>query len=182
MEGEPPPTSPAGLPRLTEMLLDPTKSKTISEMRPSTSSVKDGEDLARKSDGGHKRPRSFSPLRWLRVKLSKAVGRVRARASASARSIKSLFSRAVDWLRDAVRSWVRLIKSVVMATIGKDRGFGFWWLVVTVAIALTIGLLVAALLSPVIGILAAVIVGIWMLIRRNRSPQSRKPVKADFAS
>jgi hypothetical protein len=96
----------------------------------------------------------FMPLRWLRGKLSSAAGWVRAKISSPARLIKSLF----------------------MATIGKDRGFGFWWLVVTVAIALTIGLLVAVLVSPVIGILAALIVGIWMLVRRSRSSQSRKTV------
>lgn len=151
-------------------------------MRPSTSSVGDGEDLSRKSDGGRKRSRSFVPLRWLRAKLSKAIGRVRARARASARSMRSLLSRAVGWLRDKIRSPVRLIKSLFMATIGKDRRFGFWWLVVTAAIALTIGLLVAVLLSPVIGILAALIVGIWMLVRRNRSSQSRKTANADLAS
>jgi hypothetical protein len=96
--------------------------------------------------------------------------------------MRSLLSRAVGWLRDKIRSPVRLIKSLFMATIGKDRRFGFWWLVVTAAIALTIGLLVAVLLSPVIGILAALIVGIWMLVRRNRSSQSRKTANADLAS
>jgi hypothetical protein len=69
-----------------------------------------------------------------------------------------------------------------MATIGEDRGFGFWWLMVTVAIALAIGLLVAVLLSPVIGILAALVVGIWILIRRNRSSQSRKTAKAGLTN
>ena len=96
------------------------------------------------------------PLRWLRGKLSGAVG----------------------WVRAQIKSAARLIKSLFVATIGKDRGFGFWWLVVTVAISLTIGLLVAVLLSPVIGILAALIVGIWMLVSRSRSPQSRKTVSA----
>jgi NhaP-type Na+/H+ or K+/H+ antiporter len=52
----------------------------------------------------------------------------------------------------------------------------------TVAIALAIGLLVAALLSPVIGILAALVVGIWMLIRRNRSSQSRKTAQAGLTN
>src|ERR1700751_712121 len=109
---------------------------------PSTPPVRDDEGRARQQDRGRKRSRLFMPLRWLRGKLSSAV------------------------------SWVRAeIKSLSMATIGKDRGFGFWWLVVTVAISLTIGLLVAVLVSPVIGILAALIVGIWMLVRRSRSSQ-----------
>ena len=53
---------------------------------------------------------------------------------------------------------------------------------ITIAIVLTIGLLVAALLSPVIGILAALIVGIWMLVRGGRSSQSRQTAKAGLAS
>lgn len=150
-------------------------------MRRSTSSVRDGENLARKKDRGRKRPRSFAPWRRLRDKLSDAVGRVRAQARASARWIRSLLSHAVGWLRDKIRSPFRWVKSLVMATIGEDRGFGFWWLVVTIAIALTIGLLVAALLSPVIGIVAALIVGIWMLVKRSRSSQSRT-ANANLAS
>ena len=69
-----------------------------------------------------------------------------------------------------------------MATIGKDRGFGFWWLAATAALALAVGLLVAVLLSPVIGIVAALVVGIWMLVRRNRSSHSRKTAKAALAN
>jgi len=131
-------------------------------------------------------------LSWLGAKVSKAVGRVRAMATAATRSVRSLVSRAVDSVRAEVsspvrvaRSAFRLAKSVFMAAIGKDRGFGFgfgfWWLVVMAAIALAIGLLVAVLLSPVIGILAALAVGIWMLIRRNRSSHSRNTAMAGLA-
>ena len=122
---------------------------------PSTPSERDDVGRARKNDPSRRSSRLFMPLRWLRRKLSSAVG----------------------WVRAQIRSPARLVKSV-LATIGKDRGFGFWWLVVTAAIALTVGLLVAVLLSPVIGILAALIVGIWMLVRRRRSPQSREAVSA----
>jgi MFS superfamily sulfate permease-like transporter len=90
--------------------------------------------------------------------------------------------RAVGWLREKIGSPVRLVKSVFMATIGKDRGFTFWWLMMTAAIALIIGLLVAVLVSPVIGIIAALVVGIWMLIRRSRSSQSPKTAQAHLAS
>jgi hypothetical protein len=156
---------------------------TRSGVRPGASSVTDREDLIGNNDDGRERPPSSVPWRWLLAKLSTGAGRVRARARDSARSvIRSLLPRAVGWLRGKIRSPVRLIHSVFMATIGKDRGFGFWWLVVTVAISLIIGLLVAALLSPVIGILAALAVGIWMLIRRNRSSQSRKTAQAHLAS
>jgi hypothetical protein len=141
------------------------------------------EDLARTDDDGHERPRSFAPLRWLRTKLSRAAGQVRARVRDSARSvIRFVLPRAASWLRGKIGSPVRLVKSVFMATIGKDRGFTFWWLMMTAAIALIIGLLLAVLVSPVIGIIAALVVGIWMLIRRSRSSQSRKTAEAHLAS
>lgn len=151
---------------------------------PSTPPVRDDEGRARKQDRGRERSRLFMPLRWLRGKLSSAVGWVRAQIDRGPERSRSFMP--LRWLRGKLSSaagWVRAeIKSLVMATIGKDRGFGFWWLVVTVAIALTIGLLVAVLVSPVIGILAALIVGIWMLVRRSRSSQSNKTVQDDPAS
>ena len=142
-------------------------------MSPSTASLKDGEVLA----GG-----KVAPLRWLGAKVSKAADRLRSLATTAARSVRSLVSSAVDRVRAEVRSPVRLAKSVFMATIGKDRGFGFWWLMAMVAIAVAIGLLVAVLLSPVIGIVAALVVGIWMLIRRSRSAHSRDTAMAGLAS
>jgi hypothetical protein len=136
--------------------MNTTTTKTRNPADPSTPSERDDVSRARKNDRSRKSSRLFTPLRWLRGKLSGAVG----------------------WVRAQIRSSARLIESLFPAATGKDRGFGFWWLVVTVAIALTVGLLVAVLLSPVIGILAALIVGIWMLVRRRRSPQSRKAVSA----
>ena len=152
--------------------------KTRNPAGPRTPSERDDVGRARKNDRSRKSSRLFMPLRWLRGKLSSAVGWVRAQIRSSARLIRSLLPRAVGWVRARIRSPARLIKSLFMATIGKDRGFGFWWLVVTVAIALIVGLLVAVLLSPVIGILAALIVGIWMLVRSRRSSQSREAVSA----
>ena len=49
----------------------------------------------------------------------------------------------------------------------KGRGFGFWWLVVTLLLAGVVGVLVAALLTPVMGILACLAVAVWLLIRRG---------------
>ena len=91
-----------------------------------------------------------APVRWLRRKISGAV----------------------TWLTAQIKSPFRLAKSIFMATVGRDRGFGFWWLIATVAIALAVGLLIAVLLSPVIGLFAALIVGIWMLVRHSRSANS----------
>lgn len=151
-------------------------------MRSSRSLVRDGEDVARTVDRTGRRPGLLRPLRWFGDGISRAVGRVRDRVRASARSVRSLVSRAADWLSGQAGSRARLIKTLFRAAIGEDRGFGFWWLVITVAIALAIGLLVAVLLSPVIGILAALIAGIWMLVRGGRSSESRQAAKARLAS
>ena len=42
----------------------------------------------------------------------------------------------------------------------------FWWLVATLPLAGVVGLLVAALLTPVMGILAGLAVVVWLLIRK----------------
>jgi len=115
------------------------------------------------------------------IKHSKAVRQVLGAKRGPLRSIRSLLTRAIAWLRRRIGHPVRLARSLFMATIGKDRGFGFWWLVTMAAIAVAIGLLVTILLSPVLGIIAALIVGIWMLVRRSRSSQSRKPALAQAA-
>ena len=110
---------------------------------------------------------SFAPLRWLRTKIRQVTAQVKE----VARSV-------IASLRAKIGSPVRLVKTVFKAIAGEDRGFTFWWLAVTAAVAVAVGLLVAALVSPVIGILAALVVGIWMLLRRSRSSQSRETAKA----
>jgi hypothetical protein len=147
-------------------------------VRSTRSSAADGQDLAREGGRPDKRPGLGRPLRWLRAGLSRAVGRVRT----VARSIRSSLARAVGWLTDQIKSQARLIKTLFLAAGGEDRGFRFWWLVVTVAIALAIGLLVAALLSPVIGLIAALIIGIWVVVRGGRSAGSRQTAKARLAN
>jgi hypothetical protein len=119
-----------------------------------------------------------TPLRWLRDRLARAAGQVRAGVRAVVRSARSLLSRAAGRLGGQIRSRARLIRSLFRATIGADRGFAFWWLVVTAALALAVGLLVALLLTPVLGLLAALIVGIWMLLRGGRSAQARQTATA----
>jgi hypothetical protein len=131
-------------------------------MHPDISAVRDREDT-------------------VRIKLSRAVARVLGRAMHVLRSAISLLPRAAHWLRGQVGPPARLVRSLFLATIAKDRGFGFWWLVAMAAIALAIGLLVTVLLSPVFGIIAALIVGIWMLARRSRSSQSRGTARPSLA-
>lgn len=99
----------------------------------------------------------LAPLRW-----------IRKTASAVLRPIRAL-----------IRSPFRLVKTVFMATIGRNRGFGFWWLIATLALAVAIGLLVGLLLSPVLGLLAAIGVGIWMLMRRSHDSDSESDSDSD---
>jgi hypothetical protein len=49
-----------------------------------------------------------------------------------------------------------------------ERGFGFWWRVATIGIAVALGLVVALLLSPVAGLIALLVVAIWALVRWRR--------------
>lgn len=76
------------------------------------------------------------------------------------RKLSALLRRMVAHLPAPVRWAVRLIAG--------EHGFGFWWLVATVAVAVALGLVVALLLTPVAGLLALLIVAIWALVRRHR--------------
>jgi cobalamin synthase len=58
-----------------------------------------------------------------------------------------------------------------------QRDFRFWWLAVTVALALTVGLIVALALAPVSGLVALVAVSVWTLISKAREGGHR-PVPA----
>lgn len=116
---------------------------------------------------------------------SRGLGWLRGAATAAAGWLSSVIKPLGAQLKPLMRikSPLRLAWSLFMATIGKDKGFGFWWLVVTLAIALVIGLLVTILLFPVIGLLSALIVGVWMLARRSGSSQSAdEPKKTPRAS
>jgi hypothetical protein len=68
---------------------------------------------------------------------------------------------------------------------GKERGFGFWWLVATLAVALALGMVVALLLTPVAGLIALLVVAIWALVRRHRRKRDdgdKRPFHARLAS
>jgi Flp pilus assembly protein TadB len=54
-----------------------------------------------------------------------------------------------------------------------QRGFLFWWLVVTLIVTLAIALLLSIALAPVTAIVALIGVGVWMLIQRDRQPGAR---------
>ena len=83
-------------------------------------------------------------VRWLLERIARASRWLRRRLR---------FSRGA--ILDAFKRWT------------KDRGFGFWWLVAMLLLAGIVGLIVAALLTPVMGLLACLGVGIWMLFRKR---------------
>jgi hypothetical protein len=51
-----------------------------------------------------------------------------------------------------------------------QRGFLFWWLVVTLIATPALALLLSIVLAPVTGSVALVGVGVWMLIQKSRQP------------
>ncbi len=64
---------------------------------------------------------------------------------------------------------LRWLSGLLTSALMGERGFGFWWLVATLGVALLVGALVALLISPVAALIALLVVGIWMLFRRGGS-------------
>jgi cobalamin synthase len=104
-------------------------------------------------------------LRWLGRKLSALVRWVAKRLRAPLRPIARLLM--LRHLAKPMRWLGRLFIP------GKERGFGFWWLLATLAVAVALGMVVALLLSPVAGLVALLIVAIWALVRRRRKHADR---------
>jgi Flp pilus assembly protein TadB len=92
----------------------------------------------------------LAPLRWLGRKLSGLV-----------RWVAKHLPAPVRWLAR-------------LSAPGRERGFGFWWLVATLGVALALGMVVALLLTPVAGLIALLVVAIWALVRQRRRRRRRK--------
>ena len=105
----------------------------------------------------------LAPLRWLGRKLSGLVRWAARQLRAPLRPIARLL--ALRWVVKHVPAPLRWLGRLIA---GRERGFGFWWLVVTLGIAVALGLVVALLLTPVAGLIAFLLVGIWALVRRRR--------------
>lgn len=99
------------------------------------------------------------------------------RIRAAVRSFRTSLSRTLRSLSDTIGSSAPLVKGL-LDMIAKDRGFGFYWLVAVIAIALAIGLLVALVLSPVVAVLAALVAAIWYLRRRSAQAKERAATPA----
>ena len=106
----------------------------------------------------------LAPLRWLARKLA-GLGRWAAkRLQAPLRPVARLLM--PRWVAKHVPAPLRWLGRLLAS--GRERGFGFWWLVATLAVAVALGLVVALLLTPVAGLVAFLIVAIWALVRRRR--------------
>lgn len=145
---------------------------------PETGFARDRESAGFAADREKPAARLFAPFQWLGRKLRSAV-----------RWAAKLFApigRTSVW--KLARRGLRLLAGALVRRRPPEtkRGFGFWWLVVTVAIAGAVGLIVAALLTPVAGIIALLVVGIWAAIRRarktDRDEHKDRPARAEEAA
>jgi hypothetical protein len=76
-------------------------------------------------------------------------------------------------LRWAAEHLPRPLRFLARALIpSEERGFGFWWLVGTLALAVALGLVVALLLTPVAGLIALLVVAVWALVRAGASKRN----------
>ncbi len=75
---------------------------------------------------------------------------------------------AAGWLSKRLPGPLGSLARWLISGVSGDRGFGFWWLAVTLGIALAVGALIALLISPVAAVIALLVVGIWMLVRHAR--------------
>src|SRR5688500_9362910 len=106
--------------------------------------VRASNDGARSEQDGHPRAASGKAPRGGLEGLRDAL-------AAHLRWLREMFARGSRWLRRRLRfapSWIR----EAFRGLTTGRGFGFWWLVVTLLLAGVVGLLVAALLTPVMGL------------------------------
>jgi hypothetical protein len=116
-------------------------------------------------ESGSRGSRLLAPLRWLGRKLSGLVRWVAKQLRGPLRPIARLLM--LRWVAKHLPAPLRWLGRLFGP--GTERGFGFWWLVATLGIALALGLVVALLLSPVAGLIALLVVAIWALLRRHRS-------------
>jgi small-conductance mechanosensitive channel len=127
-------------------------------------SVSPGHERRRAASPSDHRPALLARLRrWLRISLRRLQRKLK-RALATPQASKILTALLARRLPRPLR--------VLVEGLGdpEQRGFLFWWLIVTVIVTLAIALLLSIALAPVTGIVALVGVGVWMLIHKDRQP------------
>jgi hypothetical protein len=144
------------------------ESPTLRDRTPSSAgeSVAAGTPCTSGSRGSSPR----APLRWLGRKLSGLVRWVAKRLRAPLRqAARLLLLPSVAKHLPAPLRWLARFFGP-----SSERGFGFWWLVTTLGVAVALGMVVALLLTPVAGLIAVLVVAIWALVRRRRGGQHER--------
>lgn len=135
--------------------------------RRDASTAKDAARPGRDGAGQSWLSRLLTPLKWLGRKL---LGVFDALASDRAGGLRKLAAAvAVGMLAKRLPGPLRWLSGLVSPVLKGERGFGFWWLVVTLGVALAVAALLAVLVSPVAALIALLVVGIWMLVQRTRN-------------
>lgn len=126
------------------------------------------------SNGDSLLSRLLTPVKWLGRKLSDAFqtlvsegGDLLSDHAGQLRKLGAML--AAGWLAKRLPGPLGSIARWLASGLSGDRGFSFWWLAVTLGIALAVGALVAVLISPVAGVIALLVAGIWMLVRGARN-------------
>ena len=119
----------------------------------------------------------LAPLRWLGRKLSGLARWIAKRLQAPLRPIAGLL--LLRWLANHLPAPLRRLGHLIAPDT--ERGFGFWWLVATLGIAVAVGMVVALLLTPVAGLIALLVVAIWALVRRHRRKRDDRDSRASRA-
>ena len=78
---------------------------------------------------------------------------------------------AAGWLAKRLPGPLGSLSRWLVSGLSGERGFRFWWLAVTLGVALIVGALLALLVSPVAAVIALLVVGIWALVRRARNKE-----------
>jgi hypothetical protein len=123
-----------------------------------------------RDESGGRRPGLLAALRWLGRELSGLVRRVAKRLRAPLLPIAQVL--ILRWVAAKLPAPLRWLAGLLVP--GRERGFGFWWLVATLGIAVALGLVVALLVTPVAGLIALLVVAIAALVHRHRRKRDER--------
>jgi hypothetical protein len=122
---------------------------------------------ARESQGG-----GGGLLAWLRrlgAKLASLASRVAgALKDSPANALKSSLGKALKGSLGDIKKRLKSPRTWLSLLASRLSGFRSWWLATTVAIAGSVGLVVAIVLLPVAAVLALLVVAVGALVRRLR--------------
>lgn len=132
--------------------------------RPTRARAHDEPRAREHGDSRARRSVLLAPLRSFRRKMSDFTRWLARRLWTALRPIARLL--VLRWLSEHLPAPLRWLGGLLAP---EEHGFGFWWLAVTLGIAVALGMVVALLLAPLAGIVAFLVVAIWALVRWGRS-------------